>query len=98
MSENPEALSDKLARLKATRDHIDPPDWNANARLRDEMVMLMYGNFDAILSALRAAESPAPTDAAAQKESFVRGEMGMAAADRAQTKLKRPRTKDNANV
>ena len=46
----------------------------------------------------RAAESPAPTDAAAQKESFVRGEMGMAAADRAQTKLKRPRTKDNANV
>jgi hypothetical protein len=49
-------------------------------------------------AALRAAESPAPTDAAAQKESFVRGEMGMAAADRAQTKLKRPRTKDNANV
>jgi len=38
-----------------------------------------------------AAESPAPTDAAAQKESFVRGEMGMAAADRAQTTLKRPR-------
>jgi hypothetical protein len=71
MSENPEALSDKLARLKATRDHIDPPDWNANARLRDEMVMLMYGNFDAILSALRAAESPArPMPQRRKKASF----------------------------
>jgi hypothetical protein len=37
------------------------------------------------------AESPDPTYAAAQKESFIRGEMGMAAADRAQTTLKRPR-------
>ena len=45
---------------------------------------------DEVLIALRTAESAAPTDAAAQKESFVRGEMGMAAADRAQTTLRRP--------
>jgi chromosome segregation ATPase len=76
-------LNDELSELIVDCEHPV-----AGARVDLERFVLR--NADAILSALRAAESPAPTEATAQKESFVRGEMGMAAADRAQTTLKRP--------
>jgi len=84
-------MSEKLSeRFAATLENEQ-----SNAQGLDEgpsaiLMGLSRADRQAILSALHVAESPAPTDATAQKESFVRGEMGMAAADRVQTALKRP--------
>ena len=53
-------LSERVASLKQRRDRLLDEamyDWGANARLRDSMVALMYNNFDAVLAALRLAES-----------------------------------------